>query len=133
MAVRFSKVAAGLLAGALISMPVAAQAQSESGGGQAQQQVEITDKKFDAFIGAALAVIEVRKTWTPKIQGAQGESEKQEMVKSAREEMSKAVKDQPGISTEEYIAIARQAREDQELAQRIQARVQEEQGAAGQQ
>ncbi len=129
-----STAAAALMAGALaLSMPVAAHAQSDGGGQQSQQQqVELTDEKFDAFVDAALAVMDVRATWSPKIKGAESDEDAQAMMKSARKEMAQAVEDAPGISTREYIAIARQARQDKQLAKRIEQSVRAAQQQSGQ-
>ena len=130
-----STAAAALMAGALaLTMPVAAQAQSDGGGQQSQQQqqVELTDQKFDAFVEAALAVMDVRAAWSPKIKGAESDEDAQSMMKSARQEMAQAVEDAPGISTREYIAIARQARQDSQLAERIEKRVRAAQQQSGQ-
>lgn len=118
---------------AVISLPFGAalaQVQGQERGAPAapaQAPLEITVELLDAFVGAAVLVIEIRESWQSKIEAAENEAAAKEMAETARTEMRQAVEDAPGISTQDYVIIARAAQENPELARVIETRVRQRQ------
>ncbi|MDD7970320.1 DUF4168 domain-containing protein [Roseinatronobacter alkalisoli] len=76
----------------------------------------------DAFIAAALAVNEVREGYMAQIEAEADQNAQMEILEAADAAMLEAVEETPGITLDEYIAIANAAAEDPELAARIDAR-----------
>ncbi|WFE73722.1 DUF4168 domain-containing protein [Roseinatronobacter sp. S2] len=76
----------------------------------------------DAFIEAALAVNEVREGYMAQIEAEADQNAQMEMLEAADAAMLQAVEETPGITLDEYIAIANAAAEDPELAAEIDAR-----------
>ena len=76
----------------------------------------------DAFIQAALAVNEVREGYMAQIEAEADQNAQMEMLEAADAAMLQAVEESPGITLDEYIAIANAAAEDPELAAQIDAR-----------
>lgn len=80
------------------------------------------DGKIDAFITAAIAVNDVRQAYIAQLEQAADEATQMELLQEADAAMLQTVEDAPGISLDEYIAIADAAAADPELAARIDAR-----------
>lgn len=76
----------------------------------------------DAFIEAALAVNEVREGYMAQIEAEADQEAQMEMLEAADAAMLQAVEETPGITLDEYIAIANAAAEDPDLAAEIDAR-----------
>ena len=98
----------------------------------AAAQEQFTDQKVESFVDAAVAVEDLVNEWQPKIQQAQDESQAEEMRQQANLELAQAVEDTAGISVEEYMAIGQEARQDPELAARIQDIYQAQAGTTAQ-
>jgi hypothetical protein len=131
------RITAAAAAGAVCALllaaaPATAQTQPQTGGAQPAQpqshQIRLTEEKIDAFVGAALAVTQVRASWKPKVDAAKSEAEAQQLRDAATAEIKQAVADAPGITTREYIAIARAAQQNPQLGDAIKARFRERQG-----
>ena len=93
----------------------------------------ISEAKIAAFAEAARTVERISKRYQPKIQAARqagNEAQVRTHAGKAREEMTKAIQRQPGISVQEYKTIAQRARQDADLAAEIRTRMREAEGKA---
>ena len=90
---------------------------SATGTPQAQDQYE--QAKLESFVTAALTVNELIEQWTPRIQGAQSETEAAELRDQANEELVAAIESTDGITVEEYREISQDAQADPALMERI--------------
>lgn len=97
--------------------PVAAQTATQAP--EAQQQIELTEPKLEAFVTALLGVEEVRKTYTPQIEAATDEDAQAELVTQANSEIIAKIEEVPDLTVEEYVSIAQVAQQDQALGERI--------------
>lgn len=133
MAFRTHWAAAAVAGALLLAMAAAGQAQTARDAGEAPagRELKVTEEKLAAFVGAAVAVERVGADWRPKVDGAASEAEKQRLVESAHAEMREAVEAAPGISLEEYAAIATAAQKDPELGQKLTARIREAKDGGG--
>ena len=84
--------------------------------------------KIDAFITAALAVNDVRQAYIERLENVTDEGEQVELLQEADAAMLDTVEQAPGISLDEYIAIADAAAADPDLAARIDERFMEAHG-----
>jgi len=116
-------LAAALMIAAAVTLTMPAAGLAQSADSEEQRTLELTREKFDAFIGAAVAVIDVRNAWQPRIRGAGDQEEAEALADEARAEMAQAVEEAPGISTAEYVAIAQAAEQNKELARAIEQRI----------
>jgi hypothetical protein len=90
---------------------------SAAGAAQAQQQYE--QEKLESFVVAALAVNELVEQWTPRIQGAQDETEAAQLRDQANSELLNAINSANGITVDEYREISQAAQADPALMARI--------------
>lgn len=84
---------------------------------QAQDQYE--QAKLESFVTAALMVNDLVEQWTPRIQGAQDETEAAQLRDQANSELVAAIESADGISVEEYREISQAAQADPQLMARI--------------
>lgn len=112
----------GLAVSAAPGIATAGQAQTIMA--QAQQQ-SFSDDKLRAFASAAVEVREIRQDHAQKIEGISDENEHAKIVDETIQKMTTAVEDEPGITVEEYNQINQASQNDQDLAQKIQAYLQE--------
>jgi hypothetical protein len=84
---------------------------------QAAQQYE--QAKLESFVTAAIAVNQLVEQWTPRIQGAQNETEAAQLRAQANHELVAAIQQSNGISVEEYRQISEAAQSDPTLMARI--------------
>jgi Domain of unknown function (DUF4168) len=75
--------------------------------------------KLESFVTAALAVNKLVEQWTPRIQGAQNETEAAQLREQANGELVAAIQQSNGISVEEYRQISQAAQSDPTLMDRI--------------
>jgi len=90
---------------------------SAAGAAQAQEQYE--QEKLESFVVAALAVNELVEQWTPRIQGAQDETEAAQLRDQANSELVAAINQANGITVEEYREISQAAQADPALMAQI--------------
>ncbi|MBK1670828.1 hypothetical protein CKO28_22685 [Rhodovibrio sodomensis] len=86
----------------------------------------IAEAKVAAFAEAARTVERISQRYQPKIRAAReagDEAKVRAHAGKAREEMTRAIQRQPGISVQEYRTIARRARQDADLAAEIRTRM----------
>jgi hypothetical protein len=98
---------------------VLALAFSAAGAAQAQQQYD--QAKLESFVVAALEVNRLVEEWTPRIQGAQNETEAATMRDQANGELVDAINQSSGITVDEYREISQAAQSDPALMERISA------------
>jgi hypothetical protein len=117
-----TSLAAILSAAALaFAVPVAAQ-----DGQPAQIAAEdVTDAQVDAFVDAILAVEQVRDEYGTSIEAAEDEASQQELVQEANEAAFEAVDAVENMDVDTYVAIANAAGENEDLNQRVIARLSE--------
>ena len=115
-----------LLAATLATMPIGAQSQSGDGSRPGQQEdrvLDVTEEKFSAFVDAAVIVRHLTAFWTTRISRAPSRGEAQQLARQASLEITQAVEDTPGITPNEYAAIAQAAQQNEQLAERINSRI----------
>jgi Domain of unknown function (DUF4168) len=88
-----------------------------TGAPRAEQQYD--QAKLESFVTAALAVNQLVEQWTPRIQGAQNETEATQMREQANGELVAAIQQSNGISVDEYRQISEAAQSDPALMTRI--------------
>lgn len=111
-----------LPAAAAVALALAAAAPAalaEPAGTRLAQAESYSDAQLDSFAVAAIEVSKVRNEYIPRIQSAESEADKQALAQEATDRMIAAVDSAPGISVDEYNAIAQAAGEDPELAERL--------------
>lgn len=80
---------------------------------------DLTDTKLTAFVQAAQAIRGVMQDYRPQMEEVTSDADKQALRQEINDEIIVAVDAVEGISVEEYVEIARAAREDQALQERI--------------
>lgn len=105
-------LAAGLVAGG----PVTAQAQQSQGQADAAQYEKA---ELEAFVTAAKKIRTVLDEFAPQMEAAGSDAERAAVEKAANREVVAAVKSTDGITLERYSEIARAARDDRALYDRI--------------
>ena len=92
--------------------------------GQATQMPEampvdqIDDAKLASFVTAAEAIRGVLDRFGPQMQQAQTDTERADLEEAINEEIVKAVEEVDGITLQEYVRIARTARQNEALDNR---------------
>jgi len=114
--------AALVLAGMLAAPPGAAQTETAAPEIAAQ---DVTQGQVVSFVKAMIAAERVRQKYLAKIQAAGTEADRKALIDEADLAGRAAVDAVVGISADEYLAIARAAQENEELAARITARIDE--------
>lgn len=84
---------------------------------------DVTDDQVNAFVDALVAVEEVRNDYVPKIEAQESEADQTAMIEEANTAALEAVEAAEDISPDEYMAIIETARADEELNERIMARL----------
>jgi len=83
---------------------------------------DVTQGQVVSFINAMIAVDRVRQEYMPRIEAAETDDERQALAQEADSAARTAVDDTAGITAQEYLAIARAAQADKDLAERINER-----------
>jgi len=119
--------AASLLTAGMVSAPAMAQ---ESGGNAAQQQTQqsqqaaptaqdFSEQQLQQFADASQEIASVSQEYTQRLQGAEGQSEQQEIRQEANEKMIAVVEDS-GLTVETFNAIGQAVQQDPELMKKVQ-------------
>lgn len=111
---------------ALAFAPVAMTSVAAQEAAQESQSEAVPGELLDAFVLAAIDVAEVQQTYAASYESAEDDDARQGIVEEAQNAMITAVEDADGITVEEYLRINDAAQTDQELNQRIQARLQDQ-------
>lgn len=110
------------------AVPAAAQSGSQSGaqssGAPAITAEEIGEEKLAAFVTAAQRVQDVVAEFRPEFEAASTEEEQARVSEAINDGIVAALDATPGITTQEYVQIARAARQDEALMGRIQEMMQ---------
>ena len=114
-------VTLAIAAGLGLAVPQAALAQSE---GQQQQAADYSDATLTSFVAAQEKIRTIMDDYAPKMQAAESEADRKELEKTVNDEIVAAVKATDGITLDRYVEIARAAREDKALYDRIVAMMQ---------
>ena len=107
----------GLLIGTAVAVPAGAGQQGSPE--LAQVAGAYSEEKLQSFAIAALEVAQVREEYSADFADADSEERRQEIALAANEAMLNAVEAQPGITVDEYNAIAQASEADPGLSQRI--------------
>jgi Domain of unknown function (DUF4168) len=90
-----------------------------SGPALAQAATTFSDAKLSSFIDAAKKIDGVIVAWNPKIAAAKTPEEKQQVLAQAEGEALQAIEKTKGITVDEYRQIGEAARQDPELAAKL--------------
>jgi hypothetical protein len=102
----------------LAAAPAAAQSGSE-GAAPAQEAMSVSDAKLESFVAAADRVRDVMAEYRPQLEAAETDAERKEIEEAVNGYIVEALEATDGITVQEYVQIARAARQDQELYNRI--------------
>lgn len=84
---------------------------------------DVTDAQIDAFVDALIAIEDVRKEYTPRLQAEEDESAREELAQEANEAALAAVDNVEGLSAADYLGIGKAASENEDLSARIVAQL----------
>lgn len=108
----------GLAFSLALAMPAVAQETTEQPAAEAPAP-SFSEDKLQSFAVAFLEIDKLRREYTPRMEQAQSEEEKQQIQTEAGQKMLQAVEDTENISTDEYNAIIQSAQADPDFAQRL--------------
>ena len=97
----------------------AAFATATGGSALAQAAANFSDAKLNSFVDAAKKIDGLIVAWNPKIAEAKTPEEKQMVLTQAEGEAVKAIENTKGITVDEYRQIGEAARQDPQLAARL--------------
>lgn len=125
-----TRIAAAVLATAGVSFAAPAALAQETQGTEAQppapaQSQAVSQEKLEAFALAALDVQELQIEYAPTLEAATSEEERLQIADQALGEMVEAVEASPGITVDEYNAIAEAVTVDPALAAQVQDKMKE--------
>ena len=86
---------------------------------------DVTDAQVEAFVDAILAVEQVRDEYGAPIQAAEDEAAQKKLVEEANEAAFAAVDAVENMDVDTYVAIANAAGDNEDLNQRVIARLSE--------
>lgn len=86
---------------------------------------DVTDAQVDAFVEALVAIEDVRKEYTPKLQAAEDDEARAALAEEANQAALAAVGGVDGISAADYLGIGKAASGNKELNDRILAELEE--------
>lgn len=122
----FALVAALGLATAAVSAPHMAAAASERQQLAQAQAASYSDEKLQAYAIAFIEVEKISVEYRDKIRGVESDEERAKITEETSKEMTEKVEDTPGITVLEYNEITQASTQDQALAEKIYAYVDEE-------
>lgn len=85
----------------------------------ASAESKFEQAKLEAFVTAAVAVEQLVRQWTPRIQKAESPEKADQLRRQAGTELLAAVESTPGITVDEYRQIGEAAQNDPQLAAQI--------------
>ena len=125
---RPTSLTARLLAAMLAATPAAALAQSSDGGASAEAAgPELDEARLDAVVGAMIEVRAIAEDAAPRVDAAESDAARREIVEEAQSRMVEAVEAE-GLTVQAYNAVLAAAREDEALAARIGERLEDRAG-----
>ncbi len=130
-------LAAGLAVGS--TAPAIAQGDGQSRQGQTMPRsqgqdvkTDWSDARLDSFAEATVAIAKIRGKWRQKLDNAENEEERKEILGRYKDAANQAVKD-AGLSPDTYNRIHKAARQDKGLSNKIGKRIQEKREKPGKQ
>lgn len=125
---RFLRLTQGLAAAIVLGLAGPAMAaDSADSGVETGQGTDVSQEELEQFAAAYGDIQAVRAEYVPKLQQAESEEEQQQLQEEGQQEMVEAIRSN-GLEVAEYQEIGRQLNEDEELQQRLQQLMQEQQG-----
>lgn len=109
-----------------LGLGVPAATAQQTGGDAAAERQDFSDEKLGSFVQAADAIRSVMDDFRPQLENVETSAERDQLRQEINDEILAAVEATPGINIDEYVAIARQARNDSELESRIRDMMQEQ-------
>jgi len=103
----------------LAQAPAMAQSATQQPAQPSVDTASLTDAKIEAFIDAAGKVRQIIEDHQDEIEAAQTEADRAAIAETVNGALVEALGNTPGITLEEYVTIARAARQDQDLYNRI--------------
>jgi len=110
------------VAGTALAVPAAAQDELQVPRIAAE---DVTTGQVVSFVNAMIAVDRIRREYMPRIEAAETDEARRELIAEADEKAIALVDQTAGITPAEYLAIIEAAKTDEGLAQRIAARLDE--------
>ena len=92
---------------------------------QRAPEVETSDQEIDQFAELLLQVQEVRAQYVPKMRQTEDSQKARTLQQQMQGEIEQTIKEFDGITAERYDKIARAARADKDLEQKILSRLEE--------
>ena len=83
----------------------------------------VTDEKLEAFVVAMAEIQDVRETYTPQLEQAKSDTERQQIADKGNAEIRERVDKVDGIDYKEFMTIAEAAQSDPELGARLNERL----------
>lgn len=88
--------------------------------GQAQQQApDLSNSKIEAVAEAYLKVFEIQNTYRPQIEAAQNPEQAQRLQQQANDETVKIIREQEGLTVEEYSQVINLAQSNEQVRERL--------------
>lgn len=116
-------LAIALASGALADDQVG---KSQSQVTQGSQQHGFTDRELDRFVAVQSRLVSIQKQYKEKLNQAQRPTEERKLKAEAQQKMLRAIRKE-GMTVKKYTQITSRVREDPELKQKLQKRLQEAQ------
>ena len=109
---------------AALGMTAPAAIAQDSGGAAAEAQ-DFSEAKLASFVQAANAIQGVMADYRPQMESVETKEDREALRQDINDEIVAAVTAVEGITLDEYVEIARAAREDESLQSRIRGMMQE--------
>lgn len=103
--------------------PSAAAPQAQAQTPEATPSGPVTDEKLKAFVVAMAEIQDVRETYTPQLEQAKSDTERQQIADKGNAEIRERVDQVDGIDYKEFMTIAEAAQSDPELGARLNERL----------
>ncbi len=110
-------IAAGFAFGGMTAPNAVAQTQMEQG--------SFSDEMLQSFAEAAVKLITIRTEFQTQMQSAETTEQQMQLQQQTNQRMAQVVEETPGISIEQYNAIAEASQNDPELAARVDELIEE--------
>lgn len=118
---------AGLIALGAGPAIAAGEGEANENAASQSQQAQISDQKLQQFTLALADIRDIRMEYGPKLQQAENEKQQRELKKQGRQAMMQAIRDS-GLEVKEYNRIGNRLGSDEELQQRVQEMMANQQG-----
>ena len=110
--------AAAALVVFVFSLPAAPSFADDETAKQTMPKSKISEKRLNDFVAAAKDVFAIRQKYAPKFKAAKDDTEKRQVLQTARGEMQSAIENR-GLTIQQYNDVLVAAKSDHDLADRI--------------